>query len=683
MKKLKIFILIFFIHSVFCQTENIAMFNIVEGECIIKNNNDYSEYIKAIPGREVFSGDIVKSKEKSFCSIKFTDNKTSLILGEESTIQILDNLLSREIQLTRGNIYIENVHNPIKKTYVFTSNSQIFVDHDKLWLETHFIDGDSFFSIIQPMNFFNIENNSREIIVDKILLTLDSKGILSESLNYGIVPDYVISDVSNTTNKQSIKLNKTDLIPVYGKRINNSKNIDPLSLSFGFGTALVSDSTYLQLGIYPKYKNKNLVLGIDLDTYINPDGDNLDEYWNDFFDILDKVYLDYSYVNNKNKMSLSVGPQINSFDFGQGYLLNDLVNTIDYPNSRVSAIYLKYEFGPNFMDLDVVVPNIRDFNNLGGVLGVHTSLYMSHKFPLTVGLGIVADLNQFSDLTRKFNIGKELKRNVFGAEIDFNYELKSTINKEINLFAELVGIWYPENNYYTISDDQNVSNDLRWRKGVWGIKGPGFSMKFNNRNEFKFSLNYNSATFIPGYFNSTYTYNRARYYTDDDLTFPLVQKQITYLQENFLVPGSENQYFIPKDVHPTLFENSGFSVYPVYGFTSEYFYKIYNYLNFSSNFSAYFENSNQNNSYFSLEMDLTINELFIRNLSYLNFYYSNTFFSDFSDKQRLMFGFESGIDLPYRLALIINLGQVYYDSVLSDNNIDAMNNFGLNLKYNF
>jgi len=48
-----------------------------------------------------------------------------------------------------------------------------------------------------------------------------------------------------------------------------------------------------------------------------------------------------------------------------------------------------------------------------------------------------------------------------------------------------------------------------------------------------------------------------------------------------------------------------------------------------------------------------------------------------------MFGFESGIDLPYTLALIINLGQVYYDSVLSDNNIDAMNNFGLNLKYNF
>ena len=57
--------------------------------------------------------------------------------------------------------------------------------------------------------------------------------------------------------------------------------------------------------------------------------------------------------------------------------------------------------------------------------------------------------------------------------------------------------------------------------------------------------------------------------------------------------------------------------------------------------------------------------------------------SDFSDQERMMFGFEGEVDLPYRLALIINVGQVYYDSVLSDNNIDAMNNFALNLKNNF
>ena len=49
----------------------------------------------------------------------------------------------------------------------------------------------------------------------------------------------------------------------------------------------------------------------------------------------------------------------------------------------------------------------------------------------------------------------------------------------------------------------------------------------------------------------------------------------------------------------------------------------------------------------------------------------------------MIFGFESSVKLPFRLALIINLAQVYYDSNLANNSIDAMMDFGLNLNYNF
>ena len=683
MMKIRIFLYIFFIHFIFCKTENIAIFHFVEGECLLSNDSSSSGFIPAVPGRELYNGDIVKSKENSICSIYFNDQKTSLIVGSKSTIQLLDNAFSREIELTRGNVYIENIHNPIKKTYLFTSNSQIFIDNDKLWTQTNFIEGDKFFSLLQPINFFNLKIKSQDIILNEILLELDKDGILKESLSYSIMPEYVFHDIKSSQMSEPLRLKRSDLIPVYGTRIYDQEIVDPLSVSFGFGTSVISDTTYLNLGIYPKYKHKNFIAGIDLDAYINPDGEELSEYWNDFIDLIDKAYFSYVHVNNTNEMSLSLGNRLNVDDFGQGYLINDLSNPIDYPNSRVSSFYLKYKFDNDFMDLDVIIPNIRDFQNSGGILGIHTSLYVSHKFPLTIGFGIVSDFNQFSGLTNKFNIGKKLSRNVVGAEFDFKYELKSNIDREINLFAEFVGIWYPEYNYFTLSDDQDVSNDLRWRKGVWGIKGPGVSMQFNNRTKFKFSLNFNSSTFIPGYFNSTYVHNRARYYTDDDLTYPLVQKQITYINENFLIPGSNDQYFIPKDVYPTLFENNGFSAYPVYGFTAEYFYKIYNYLNFSSNFSAYFENSNQNNTFFSLELNLMIKQFYIRNLSYLNFYYSNTFFSNLSDQERMMFGFETGVDLPYRLTLVLNLGQIYYDSLILDNNIDAMNNFGINLKYNF
>ena len=78
------------------------------------------------------------------------------------------------------------------------------------------------------------------------------------------------------------------------------------------------------------------------------------------------------------------------------------------------------------------------------------------------------------------------------------------------------------------------------------------------------------------------------------------------------------------------------------------------------------------------------NNGFIRNLDKLKLYYSNIFFAKFSDSNRMNYGIEAEVELPLRLSLIINLGQVYYDSNnIIDNNIDKMTNSSINLKYNF
>ena len=49
----------------------------------------------------------------------------------------------------------------------------------------------------------------------------------------------------------------------------------------------------------------------------------------------------------------------------------------------------------------------------------------------------------------------------------------------------------------------------------------------------------------------------------------------------------------------------------------------------------------------------------------------------------MSFGLSLGLELPRRLSLIFNIGQVYYDSSLTDNNLDQMVNTGINLKYAF
>ena len=145
MSKYRIFLLIFFLSFIFNQSnDRIATFYFIEGDCSIKND-DNPFYRKAVVGRQIYSGDIVKAKENSFCSISFLDNKSHIYLDQNTSIQILDNLLSREIQLSFGSIYFTNIHNDDKKTYIFTENSQIFVDHDRLWGETSYLKGDSFF----------------------------------------------------------------------------------------------------------------------------------------------------------------------------------------------------------------------------------------------------------------------------------------------------------------------------------------------------------------------------------------------------------------------------------------------------------------------------------------------------------------------------------------------------------
>ena len=67
----------------------------------------------------------------------------------------------------------------------------------------------------------------------------------------------------------------------------------------------------------------------------------------------------------------------------------------------------------------------------------------------------------------------------------------------------------------------------------------------------------------------------------------------------------------------------------------------------------------------------------------MNFYLSNIFFENFSDKERQTLGMNLGIKLPYRLSLIFDVAQVYYDLNLKDNNLDQMINNTIGIKYNF
>ena len=52
--------------------------------------------------------------------------------------------------------------------------------------------------------------------------------------------------------------------------------------------------------------------------------------------------------------------------------------------------------------------------------------------------------------------------------------------------------------------------------------------------------------------------------------------------------------------------------------------------------------------FYSFDCELEITDNFIRRVSFINLYFSNNFFIDISDKERMTFGLKTGIDLPLR-----------------------------------
>ena len=65
-------------------------------------------------------------------------------------------------------------------------------------------------------------------------------------------------------------------------------------------------------------------------------------------------------------------------------------------------LFLDYKFDDDFMTFQLAIPDIGSFSSSGGIIAARTSLYVSHKFPLTLGLAVVADINQMSFIKEQY-----------------------------------------------------------------------------------------------------------------------------------------------------------------------------------------------------------------------------------------------------------------------------------------
>ena len=700
MKKI-IILLSFFLNFAFNQeSQKIAVLSYLNGSCIVNNSRLDTRESNLSLGSSLFNDDIIFTGADSECHITYDDGLTYVVASENSKIILTEDNFSRSLKLQYGQILVENSKSSIK-TYVSTPSNEIYINNNKVWVESQISLDDKVFPIFSNVDIYNyLSKESGKLLPLKTTL-ISKSGDISYLKKSDELPDYLNKE--NELRKKYLNnkydplyLNPYDLIPIYNKSRKKDK-YSSFSLNYNAGVRMMNSDSFLGFSVYPYYKKGNLSIGGNIEFFYGSSSGLLDN-WDDIADLFEKMYIRYSESKKKNKLLLNAG-KIDKITFGHGYLVENLSNSFNYPYQRNFGINLFYKFDKDFMEFHFFSPSIREYFNNGGMIGFHASLFVSHKFPLKLGFGLVVDLNQFSLSSNTYNFSNQLisnkSRSVGAIEFDYNYEVVKTMDLEINLYGEFVGIWHPENIYYLQIDGVPYTDDVRWRKGTWGMLGPGIDVKIDNKYNVKFALNVNSAGFQPQYFNKNYLNNRSIYYnaSDENLEFPLITEQIQMMNEFDISENSDStEFLVPKEIHPIL--SKTFNSFPTFGFTTEFGYTYKNVVDISGLLSLFIQNRTNTldlisegcisciYSYYSIGANISIRDKVLKNVSFLDFYLSNIFFWSADDIDKMLYGLKMGFKLPFELLLIFDVGQVFYDYNLI-NDKRKMMNAGIEIKMDF
>ena len=95
---------------------HIASVYFVEGDCYVKNDRTDGYSMGVMTGQNIFNNDIIKTNDKSNCFIRLLDDKTHIHIGPNSIVQIDVSLISQEINLLKGSVYVKNLYKENIKT---------------------------------------------------------------------------------------------------------------------------------------------------------------------------------------------------------------------------------------------------------------------------------------------------------------------------------------------------------------------------------------------------------------------------------------------------------------------------------------------------------------------------------------------------------------------------------------
>ena len=692
-----LFLLIFFINPLFSKNEEVGIVDEIEGEITIKPATTDIIPGSVITGRSLYSGDIIHSGENGKMQISLAGSNNKITLFGLSELQINKGESSFQVELNYGDLFAQFSNDHINSFTIITQSSQIIQNEGELWITRNFTNDDHVFSILGDAQISNSSTSTELKIEMGNMVISDLEGFGNKmEITEKMLPSEIFNQYNNNRyiKEEAVAFTVmnyfSDDSSFTRTLFNEKEKRDPFKVSLEVGAVSIAGEPYTKVSILPLYFGNRFHFGYNISGFlgISDTAANLNTF-STLSQLLAPMTFQYESSNKYYKLKLG---QIKNLTFGHGMLIKRYTNTINYPVQQDGGMVLNFKSDAGNYTCELFTSSIGELANGGGLVGIYGS---GAKLPYRFGVGFVSDLNQFSSVSDSIWNGiTPHKRSISGYQLDITYELKSDLRNDTYLFGEFTTLNYADEIRYIrseISGEDTIKQGFE-RQSSFGIMAPGIWWKIGNHRDIKIAFNFVSSLYMSPFFSETYNLERMHYIPASVLDtleknepYSEDEKWLTMITENHTDTDSTG-YYLPKDVYALLDPTK--NVHNKIGVSMEYSYQYRNLYNYSFDISILkeIESTDTPTTYYTLGIDLLIQEGLIQGISecglYFNQYFTSELFNTSNYSENMVLGGKLGIKLRHNISLRIYRHDVFYDRNL-DGKVTLNSTMGIGMAANF
>ena len=359
--------------------------------------------------------DSVRTEAASFLTILFTDDKSILKMKENTRLTIQGSTTPsqkiRQIRINRGSIKTKISPQIDGKYEIISPVSVASVKGTEFWVTVDPSGTDTFIGLEGTVEILNIESGQTMLLSAGMTITSSWTG----TMNINPTDPATIPSDPDTEQQQQQggqqqrgdspqddQSTPTEQVPAQQSPTQTPSQSQPQSgggsklpggigMSASVGASVLDGQVYNQISLRPDIPIGPFGIGLDLNFYFDADGNLREEDWDEPLDAVDKIFY-LRYNNPEDPFYIRAGGLL-GITMGQGLIMDNYSNTIEYPQVRRVGVFGHKEFGK--FRLQGLVANLRELSN-PGLMGIRGTYNVIGK--LKIGATAIYDGDQFAGL---------------------------------------------------------------------------------------------------------------------------------------------------------------------------------------------------------------------------------------------------------------------------------------------